>query len=1116
VPARRYGLRMAGYLRFPHLRGDTLVFVAEDDVWTAPVSGGRAYRLTADDVPVATPRLSLDGARVAWTSTREGAGEVFVADADGGSARRLTWWGGARCRGWAPSGDVLALTSAGQSLGRSTWAWDVPVDGGAPRRREHGPLSDLALSADSPGVLLATTRSLESAWWKRYRGGTAAKLWWDAEGSGGFVRLLAGIDAQLESPMQVGDRLAFLSDHEGWGNLYSVDRSGGDLRRHTDHGGPDAPAFYVRHASTDGGRVVFESAGELWILDSLESDPRPLDVRLGGPRTAREPHRITTSAWLSDAVPDRTGRTSVVNVRGTVHRLTHRDGPARTLIAEPGVRARLAEPLGDDRAVWVDDADGEEAVTVAPMDPRAEEAPPLVRYSVGGRVLQLVAAPDGRSVAVAMHDGRLLLVDLSAGGGEVRELARGADGEISGLAWSPDSQWLAYTDPIEAGISRIAVMRPADGVPVAVTEPRFVDRSPTFTADGRYLAFLSRRSFDPIYDQHSFDLTFPASWRPFLVPLAARTPDPFGASPDGRPTSHADEKADDLRAPDPDDPSAEGAENVPKPDKDTEKKAPPEVVIDVDGLVDRVVPIPVGEGRYSGMSAAKGCLLWFHSPVEGVLGSGRPDDEKPDRPVLERYDLVRRKLDVIADPVSAYAVSGDGTRLVVRDRETLRVLRSDRTGSTAPEKGDADEFEIDTRRIVVTVDPTAEWRQMYDEAGRLMRDHFWVADMAGVDWAAELARYRPLVDAVGSVDDLVDVLWEVNGELGTSHAYVSGGGGGDWSGRPGLLGADLDRTDDGWRVARVLPPETSAPDARSPLAGPGVDVRAGDVILEVGGRPVDPEWGPAPLLVGTANRLVELTVRTGPGHAASGREGEVRRVVVKPLSSESELRYQDWVAGRRAFVADRSEGRLGYLHVPDMVASGWAQLHRDLGRETARDGLILDVRGNSGGHTSQLVVEKLARRVIGWDVPRHRQSFPYPDDAPRGPVVALADEHSGSDGDIVTAAIKRLGIGPVVGTRTWGGVIGIDGRYHLVDGTRVTQPRYASWFDDTGWEVENRGVDPDIEVVTTPQDHAAGRDPQLERAVDLALERLAERPAARPPDPATRPSRRRPDLPPRP
>ena len=645
---------MAAYLRFPHLRGDTLVFVAENDVWTAPVSGGRAYRLTADDVPVGTPRLSPDGARVAWSSWREGAAEVFAADADGGSARRLTWWGGARCRGWTPSGDVLALTAAGQPLGRLTWAWDVPVDGGAPRRREHGPLSDLALSAGSPGVLLATTRSLESAWWKRYRGGTAAKLWWDADGSGEFVRLLAGIDAQLEAPMQVGERLAFLSDHEGWGNLYSVDRTGGDLRRHTDHGGPDAPAFYVRHASTDGTRVVYESAGELWILDSLDAESdaaaRRLDVRLGGPRTAREPHRVTTSAWLSGAAPDRTGRTSVVTVRGTVHRLTHRDGPARTLLAEPGVRARLAEPLGDDLAVWVDDADGEETLTVAPVDPRADDAPPLVRHPIGGRVLQLAAAPDGNSVALTLHDGRLLLVDLSGDEAEVRELARGADGEISGLAWSPDSQWLAYADPVEAGISRIAVMRPADGVAVAVTEPRFVDRSPTFTTDGRYLAFLSRRSFDPIYDQHSFDLTFPASWRPFLVPLAARTPDPFGASPDGRPTSHADEKADDLHAPEPDDPSAEGAENVPKPDEGHEgadKDAPPEVVIDVDGLADRVVPIPVGEGRYSGMGAAKGCLLWYRSPVEGVLGSGpgRRREAGPARPRALRPGAAQARRD---------------------------------------------------------------------------------------------------------------------------------------------------------------------------------------------------------------------------------------------------------------------------------------------------------------------------------------------------------------------------------------------------------------------------------------------------------------------------------------
>jgi len=1117
------------YLRFPHLHGDTLVFVAEDDVWTVPLSGGRAYRLTADHVPVAQPRISPDGARVAWTSWRDGAPEVYVSDLDGGGVRRLSYWADGRVLtvGWTPSGEVIALSAVGQPSPRRSWAYAIPAGGGTPRRLDYGPVSDVAVSAGGPAVVVTTTMSREMAWWKRYRGGTAGKLWWDAAGTGEFARLGAELDGQLGSPMIVGAgaalRIAFLADHEGWGNLYSLSAQADDLRRHTDHGAAGAPAYYARHASTDGERVVYESAGELWVLDALDTAPRRLEISLGGPRSAREPFRVDTAAELTSALPDRTGRSSIALVRGTVHRLTHRDGPARTLLAAPGARARLACPLGEDQAVWIDDVEGEDGVCVVPLDERAEGAQPLRRHGVGklGRVLELATAPDGSAVALAAHDGRLLVLDPATGA--LRELARGADGEISDLCWSPDSAWLAYCDPVESGLSRIVLARLADDTLVAVTPPRFVDTDPAFTTDGKYLAFLSRRSFDPIYDQHAFDLTFPASWRPFLVPLAARTPSPFGASPDGRPVSPADEGPEDPPAPEPTSRPVDGEEGEPPPEEPEQKQqaaTPPVVTVDVDGLADRVVPIPVVAARYGGMQAGKNCLLWYRMPIAGVLGDGRAGTEdKPQRPVLERYDLTRRKLEVIADPVSSFAVSGDGTRLVVRDRHTLRVLRTDRSGSATPEgnavDGGTDEYDVDTRRIVVTVDPNREWRQMFDEAGRLMRDHFWTADLAGVDWAGEMDRYRPLVDAVGSHDDLVDLLWELHGELGTSHAYVVGGGAGDGSGRPGLLGADLEPYPEGagWRVLRVLPPETSAPAARSPLSGPGVDVRAGDVILEVGGVPVDPDHGPAPLLVARAGGLVELTVRSGPERADAGA---VRRVAVRPLRSETALRYQDWVAGRRAFVADRSEGRLGYLHVPDMMAPGWAQLHRDLSRETARDGLVLDVRGNSGGHTSQLVVEKLARRVIGWDAPRHRQPTTYPADAPRGPVVALADELSGSDGDIVTAAIKRLGIGPVVGVRTWGGVIGIDGRYSLVDGTRVTQPRYAFWFDDVGWEVENRGVAPDVEVVIRPQDWVAGRDPQLERAVDMALAALAERPAVRPPDPATRPSRVRPELPPRP
>jgi tricorn protease len=310
-------------------------------------------------------------------------------------------------------------------------------------------------------------------------------------------------------------------------------------------------------------------------------------------------------------------------------------------------------------------------------------------------------------------------------------------------------------------------------------------------------------------------------------------------------------------------------------------------------------------------------------------------------------------------------------------------------------------------------------------------------------------------------------------------------------------------------VDRVLPGESSAPAARSPLVAPGVAVRPGDVILAVDGRPVDATLGPAALLVGAAGKAVELTV-------ARDGTGEPRRVVVEPLADERPLRYHAWVADRRAAVHAASDGRVGYLHIPDMTAEGWAQLHRDLHLEVAREALVVDVRDNGGGHISELVLEKLARSIQGWDTVRHGVPQTYPTNAPRGPLVAIANEWSGSDGDIVTAGFQRLRLGPVVGIRTWGGVVGIDMRYRLVDGTMVTQPRYSFWFSDVGWGVENYGVDPDVEVPIRPQDWAAGADPQLDTAVRLALDALRTRPASQPPDPATRPSRAAPTLPPRP
>jgi tricorn protease len=394
-----------------------------------------------------------------------------------------------------------------------------------------------------------------------------------------------------------------------------------------------------------------------------------------------------------------------------------------------------------------------------------------------------------------------------------------------------------------------------------------------------------------------------------------------------------------------------------------------------------------------------------------------------------------------------------------------------------------------------------------------MRRDFWTPDMSGVDWDGVLDAYRPLLDRVRDPADFADLLVEVVGELGTSHCYVHQADTDSAApNRPavGQLGADISRDPAGrWVVDRVLPGESSDPRARSPLTAPGVAVRAGDELLAVDGQPLDPVRGPWPLLAGAAGKPVELTVR-------AANATDARHVVVVPLRGERRLRYQDWVAERRRLVRELSDGRLGYLHIPDMMGEGWAHFHRDLRTEMARDGLIFDVRGNSGGHISELVVEKLARRVIGWGSGRWVQAVSYPQDARRGPLVTLADEFAGSDGDIVTAAVTSLALGPVVGARTWGGVIGIEDYKTLVDGTAMTVPRFGFSFNEYGWGVENYGVDPDLEVLNTPDDWAAGRDTQLETAVQLALELLDKQPPAVPPDPSTSPAKARPPLPPRP
>lgn len=1087
-----------GYYRWPTIHSDTVVFVCEDDLWSIPASGGVARRLTANPGSVWSPALSPDGALLAFVGRDEGPGEVFVMPAAGGEARRLTFLGATmRVCGWSRNGrEILFASSASLPFSRMALLYAISADGGEPRLLPTGPAVTISYGLDG-GVVIGRNES-DPARWKRYRGGRTGDVWIDPDGTGEWRRLIA-LPGNIAIPLWVGERIYFVSDHEGVGNLYSCLPTGEDLQRHTWH-----REYYARFPSTDGRRIVYHAGADLYLFDPETNTSRKIDVELHSPRTQRKRRFIDPARFLQSVALHPAGHALAAVVRGKPFTFGNWEG-AVLQHGDPGaVRYRLADWLPDGRRiVVVSDAAGEETLEIhpvtfgngvqkAPSDDTAASNAPFSPFDEPvrlegldiGRPMSLAVSPKAPLVAIANNRNELLLVDLTER--TVRLLDRSRYASMPGIAWSPDGRWLAYGFWETQQTSVIKLCEVATGATTPVTRPVLIDRSPAFDPEGKYLYFISSRDFDPVRDDMHFEFGFPRGARPFLVTLRAGLRSPFVPGPhpleqaapqppsaEAKPAGEAGGEAS----------SGESAEKEPAKSERT-------IVIDLEGIADRIVAFPLPVGRYRQIAGIPGKALFTVFPIEGALGqSWMPGESAATRGRLEVYDFETLSSETLIDGVSSFHLSNDSKTLMYRAGNRVRVVKAgERPKDNSNEPGRKSGW-IDLARIKLMISPPAEWAQMYREAWRLQRDHFWTPDMSGVNWLAVYQRYAPLLERVATRGEFSDLMWEMQGELGTSHAYEYGG---DYRPEPryslGKLGADLryDAETDSYVVERIIAGDVWDERASSPLARAGVNIAPGDRLIAVGSRRVGRGVSPHELLVNQAGSDVLLTFRKA--------DGTLRVVTVRALHDDTQARYRAWVERNRTMVHAATNGRVGYLHIPDMQAYGYAEFHRGFLAEVTREGLIVDVRYNAGGFVSPLIAEKLARKRLGYDISRWGEPAPYPPESVMGPMVAIINEAAGSDGDIISHVFKMMKLGPLIGKRTWGGVIGIHPRDTLIDGGVTTQPEFSFWSAEVGWQLENHGVEPDIEVEMRPQDYVAGADPQLERAIAEVLRLMSDNP----------------------
>lgn len=1054
-------------MRMPDIQGDRIAFVYAGDLWTVARSGGTAERLTTHEGIEAFPKFSPDGRSIAFTGQYDGNTDVFTVPTEGGEPRRLTWHPGAdQVAEWYPDGkSVLIRSMRASSMQRFTRFFKVPAGGGFEEMLPLPTAGYASLSAD--GNLLAfVSPSYDNRTWKRYRGGNAPNIWVYDFAKNSSENITRDWDGPDEWPMFHGRTVYYCSDRGGrTANVWAY-----DLDKKTQRQVTQFTDYDVKWPSIGSDAIVFENGGWLYVMDLPSEKLTKISVLVPDDKPATRAEYRNVSEWMGGMDLSPGAKRAVIEARGELFSVPAEKGDVRNLTNTPGARER--DPIWSPDGRWIaylSDESGEYQFHVVGSDGRTA-ARQVTKEGATFR-FPAVWSPDSRKLAFSDKTGTLWWTDVA--NGRTTKIVHSEYGEIHEYVWSKDSKWIAFAMNSPANFGTLQLYSLDGNKVTAVTDGLTDDFSPSFDPDGRYLYFISRRTLTPQFGAFELDMHFSATDKLYAMSLQDTTPSPVAPESD-------EETVED------DDKGADKATKGKDGKKDGKKEESPALRIDFAGLGGRVAEIPVPAGRYAGLIAAKGKLVY-------LAFDESPDEDGQAPASLHTFDLEKREDKTILDGIDpGYWLSKDAGKVMYRKSGTVGIV------DVAPGKKVGD-GKLDTGSLMALVDPRREWMQMFNEAWRLERDFYYDPGMGGLDWKAIGERYRQLVPYVAHRTDLNYILGELIGELSTSHAYV---GGGEMPDVPhvgtGLLGADY-TFDSGaglYRFARIYRGRDWNSSVAAPLGEPGIGVREGDYLLEVNGRPLRAPENLYAAFTGTVGK--QTTIKVG----ASANDPKARTYTVKPIGNEASLRYVAWVRGNYDKVQAATGGRVGYIHVPNTAIQGMQEFTKGYYPQVNKDGMIVDERFNGGGFIPDFFVERLQLSTWTYWSTRDGAPFRTPQNAVDGPKCILTNEYAGSGGDAFPYYFKLKGVGPIIGKRTWGGLVGISHSLPLVDGGAVTMPDFGVYGLDGKWMIENHGVDPDIEVENTPESMVNGHDPQLEKAIEWTLEQLKQHPVQRPARPA--------------